>query len=246
MKAVSRNALLRQLALQGNGKEDVGGLALAIGDDAQVTLVGLQIHLGEALAPALLLGDVGALFEVVVAEANGADGVGAAGEVDDPRLAGAGPVLAGGGLEQGQQEVGEQKGTNVVGAELALDALGGGEALHDGEAGVVDEQIELGGEAGDLGGGGAHRGLGGEVEGHGPDVEVRVGGLQVGYDGGEVGGGAGGEEKEGRGLGGEGGGGSGADAVGADTGDEDCLVGGERLVEATLDKTPLVVWIWCG
>jgi len=112
----------------------------------------------------------------------------------------------------------------VVCPELSLDSLGGVEALHDGQPGIVDEDVEFGGELRDLGRDGADGGLRGEVEGEGLDANGWVGFVEGGYDGREVGGCAGGEDEEGGGLGGDGGGGCGADAVGAYARDEDWIL----------------------
>ena len=93
--------------------------------------------------------------KVVVGEADGREAVTSAAKGDDARGAGHGRAGAGGCAEQREEQVGQEEGADVVSAELLLDALGRGVARRDDDAGVVDEEVEMGGELGDGGGGGA-------------------------------------------------------------------------------------------
>lgn len=131
----------------------------------------------------------------------------------------------GGGQHAGDDAVREDEVAEVVGAELALEAVGGGGVGAGHDAGVEHEHVD--GEAfgalpgGDGVGGGADGGEGVEVEEEGAGGEGGVGGGEGGAGGVEGGLGARGEDEEGRGVGGDGGDELVAEAVGGDAGGKD-------------------------
>ena len=82
---------------------------------------------------------VGPLAHQVV-EGDAADPVGAAGDDHDPG------VLA----EEGEQAAGQREVTEVVGAELQLEAIGGQRAGRRHDPGVANEQVQPAGASGDI------------------------------------------------------------------------------------------------
>ncbi|SPQ24167.1 239f2e32-9a16-43f9-995c-b1fa981107a8 [Thermothielavioides terrestris] len=149
--SVGGNAELGQLLLQGEGEEDVGRLGVRVRDDAVVPVRGALGKGARERLEVVLLGRHRLALEVVVGEADGREPVAGAGERHDAGRAGRTGLS--GLAQERQQEVGEQEGPDVVGAELLLDALGRGLAGGDAGGGVVDQNVELVGQGSHVGGG---------------------------------------------------------------------------------------------
>lgn len=145
MNNVGSNAEPGKMLLEVKREQDVGRFGLGVCDNAVVSIRAALAKRSWERLEVVFLGRHQLALEVVVGKADGRQSVsGAAERYDAGRT---GRVGLGRLAQKRQQEVGEEKGADVVGAELLLDALGRRVARSDDDAGVVDEDVEPVGQA---------------------------------------------------------------------------------------------------
>lgn len=151
VERISSDALFGQMLLQLDCHEHVGCLGLGVRDDAVVAISGAVSKGARERLEVIFFGRDLLALKVVVGETDGREPVPSAAERHDARCAGS--VGLGRLAKQGQEEVGEQKRADVVGAKLLLDAFRSRLAGRDNDAGVVYENVELVGQGSHVSGG---------------------------------------------------------------------------------------------
>ena len=144
----------------------------------------------------------------------------AAAHKDDSRVARS--ALSGGLSQQGQEQVGQEEGPDLVGSKQPLDPLGRRLAALADDSGIVDEDVDLGSQLGDVLSYTANVLLRAQVKQDNLDRGVGVV-VADGFDNlSEPGPCAGSQDEQSRGVGGKGFGSDAADPLWTDTGDQDC------------------------
>ncbi len=152
MQAIGGHRRPGQAPGQFGREEDVGQLRQSVDLHGPVALLGL---------------------EVVEVEAPARRGVGRRRDVHDPPL----PAR----LDPIEQQLGEEEGTQVVHGEGGLEAVDRQSPLGQDDAGVVDQNVDVGAPFEDGGRSAADRGQRSQVEHHQVDPVAAAAGLDVGH-----------------------------------------------------------------